>query len=143
MANKYRAIQTSRKGILFDSKFEADVFDVLNNATYKDENIHVEIKQNVLYKSETNIFKERTWKCDFRLRLPDWEWLNIEAKGLAFPIFRSQMEMLEIFNPDEFDRVRIVMSNMKNVKPWMKGMVENDMVWTIQRLAEKITPPKG
>jgi hypothetical protein len=141
--NKYHAIKTTRKGIVFDSKFEADVFEVLNNATYQHDLIYVIVKPSILYKPTSNTFESRFWKCDFQIELLDNEWLNIEAKGLAFPIFRSQMEMLEMFNPAQFSRTRIIMSDMANVKPWMKGMVEAGMVWTIQQLAEQITLPKG
>lgn len=110
--NKYKAIKTGR----FDSKFEADVFLDLQEVFYSYKgDATLEEKPSILVKPSTDNFPKRTWKCDFRLTVEGVA-LNVEAKGKPTRDFRLTLEMLELFNREDFERLIIVFNNLDNVR---------------------------
>jgi hypothetical protein len=133
--NKYKAIKTGR----FDSKFEAEVFGILQETFYSHKgDAKLEEKPSILIKPASDNFPKRVWKCDFRLTITGVT-LNVEAKGKPTRDFRLSLEMLELFNREDFERLVIVFNNLDNVKGSTLDKLRKDgKILTISELESRI-----
>jgi hypothetical protein len=134
--NKYHAIKHEYDEMIFDSGFELDVYKCLKKAvTYTESDIRLIVKPNIVVKPRFKVFKERKWKCDFRLEHDEWGAINIEAKGFPTNQFTVTLEMLEGFNPVEFNRTVLV---SYSVATSHKYRMLNDRIFDINKLHENI-----
>jgi Protein of unknown function (DUF1064) len=113
--NKYHAKQAVSDGIHFASKYEAQVYRVLNHL----------IKQNdpkgIIYRLDTQVpvtlydgllMPARTWKCDFAITdLRTSKTLLIEAKGMIAREFSYMMNLLASNNQRAFSSLIVVSEN--------------------------------
>jgi hypothetical protein len=95
------------EGIRFDSKWELAVYQAIRKHFSKDE---IRVHQKILVKPKTTHYKEKFWKCDFAVGDADFtgKFLLIEAKGFPTADFKRQLQLLDSYNPNLLDKIRIV-----------------------------------
>lgn len=98
---------TSSHDLRFDSKFECQVYASLAHLTSQS-NLHRQVP--LLIKPKTRFYRALFWKCDFRIYHPTNKALywNIEAKGLSTREFLRNLQYLEIYSPEDWERLIIV-----------------------------------
>lgn len=138
--SKYHSCKTIVDDIIFDSNFEANIYkDLRRICRYQDSGITLETKPGIVIKPAMKIFKARRWKCDFRVSHPEWGILNIEAKGFPTREFSLYLEMLEICNPIEFDRLIIIPLSEEVCSAYSKM---KSQLWTVEQLRTRLTMPE-
>jgi hypothetical protein len=119
--NKYCAKKSVYDDLIWDSNLELNVYKWLCKAVrYQDSDVTLMVKQPVIVKPKCPVFRQRKWKCDFRLSSSDHH-INIEVKGFPTRDFTLTLEMLEACNPTEFNRTYLLTEN-KDVMRLYRGL---------------------
>ncbi|MGL6339183.1 MAG: hypothetical protein ACRC80_08590 [Waterburya sp.] len=86
----------------FGSKLEANTFLLLRKY-FDRKNIHLQYP--VLIKPKTSFYPKLEWKVDFCVREP---FTLIEAKGIALPEFKRNVQYFQYFNQQQFSCLTVV-----------------------------------
>lgn len=89
--NKYKAVKIDFKGIRFDSKLEARVFEDLEFQRLSGHLI--EIKRQVKIPLEVNGVLICTYYCDFRVIDKHGQVKYVEAKGMVLPVYALKKKL--------------------------------------------------
>jgi hypothetical protein len=106
LPKKSRPIHTRVSDTVYDSRFEASIAQSLRPLAYTG-NVSISTQCKLLIKPATSRHGSRFWKCDFKLTYKG-EDLYIEAKGFNDDLFRIKMELLDLFSPDAYQSLLIV-----------------------------------
>lgn len=138
-----KPIHTCFNGVNYDSIFEASIAKILQPFVYENCSI---LRQRILeIKPSTNVFKARTWKCDFEVNYKSRIKL-IEAKGFHDTDFRIKLELLEYFSPSAYCNLLIVVPKNFVVPPNWKAfkdkiLTPQELVTTLDNWMQKVDAP--
>lgn len=101
---KYKNHKTERHGIRFDSKAEADYYDVLLELQSKGEITNI-VRQPVYllqraFKKKGRTIRKVEYKADFFVTYADGKELVIDVKGMATPLFKLKAKLFDYYFPD-------------------------------------------
>lgn len=132
--SKLGAVPCEFDGIKFDSKWEFAVYQAIHKHFSKDE---IRVHQKILIKPKTTRYKDKFWKCDFAVGDADkGKFLLIEAKGFPTPDFKRQMQLLDSYNPNLLDKVKIVQGVSTRIDEYFTSI-------TIAQLHQELEKLKG
>lgn len=96
---KYKAKRTEYNGLVYASKFEADVAKQLDLRLASGEFSKIEAQFRVplyIYLANGKPTTLFTYVCDFRCERPDGTYLLVEAKGFKTNVYRIKRKILEL-----------------------------------------------
>jgi hypothetical protein len=136
--SKYHALRPVYDSLIWDSKLELNVYKWLcKTVRYQKSDVTLEVKPGVIVKPKCAVFKERKWKCDFRLVSKD-DHINLEVKGFNTRDFMLTLEMLEYCNPDEFAKTYVLTENTLVMDKYKK--LGERLIW-LPNLVDTIVDP--
>lgn len=109
--------------ITFDSKWEYEVFKTIKSIFPLEQ---ITIHPRVLIKPPTKHYKEKFWKCDFKIGFKS-HILYVEAKGFPTQDFKRQLQLLDYCNPLIIDQVRIVQGVSARIDEHFQSITLGDL----------------
>lgn len=91
--SKYRAVKTVRHGITFDSKGEADRYDVLLGMLERGEIRN--LRRQVRWPLCVDGIRIAYWRCDFYYQDMSDEWIVEDFKGRKTPLYNRSKKHFE------------------------------------------------
>lgn len=91
------------KYIFFGSTFEYRVYRELSRFP----GLRIERQKPLIVKPGAG-YPAKWWRVDFQVSTDKGKILNVEAKGLSMPDFLTNLQLLDIFNPEEYGRLVVV-----------------------------------
>lgn len=126
MNNKYGAEPQTFEGILFDSRWELEVYKFIRRYIPSS---HIKLKAKIAIKPKTKNYKAKYWRCDFViLGRENNEILLIEAKGVPTRDFKRQLQLIDCNYPHLIDRIRIVQHQSTRIDERFKSVTLHDLI---------------
>lgn len=122
--NRLSYQKEAKDSISFDSKLEAEIYRLLCCLIGR-KNVQTQVPLPI--KPPSKRYPKIDWRCDFRVLHPsNGNYLNVEAKGFLTCEFKRNVQYLELFSPQEYNRLLVIGGNTS-----FRRIDKNLSIWTI------------